>query len=253
MVAAGAAVWLDGDVIADARVGLAAVGPNTTGIPQISEALRGRTPSEEAWAEAGQLAAEQLPADHRRPRFRGLQAPPRSRADPPHPAHGRRADPPVRVSITVNDELVTREVEARLLLVHFLRDELGLTGTHWGCDTSNCGACVVLYDSEPVKSCTVLAAMADGHDVRTVEDLEYDGVLDPVQQGFMQCHGLQCGFCTPGMLMSARALLDRDPHPSEQTDPRGDLRADLPVHRLRVDRPVGPLGRRAPGRHVEDA
>jgi carbon-monoxide dehydrogenase small subunit len=123
----------------------------------------------------------------------------------------------MRVSITVNDELVTRDVEARLLLVHFLRDELGLTGTHWGCDTSNCGACVVLYDGEPVKSCTVLTAMADGHEVRTVEDLERDGVLDPVQQGFMECHGLQCGFCTPGMLMSARALLDREPHPSAQT------------------------------------
>jgi carbon-monoxide dehydrogenase small subunit len=121
----------------------------------------------------------------------------------------------MRVSITVNGELFTREAEARLLLVHFLRDELGLTGTHWGCDTSNCGACVVLYDGEPVKSCTVLAAMADGHDVRTVEDLEQDGVLDPIQQGFMECHGLQCGFCTPGMLMSARALLDRDPDPSE--------------------------------------
>jgi aerobic carbon-monoxide dehydrogenase small subunit len=122
----------------------------------------------------------------------------------------------MRVSITVNDELVTREVEARLLLVHFLRDDLGLTGTHWGCDTSNCGACVVLYDGEPVKSCTVLAAMADGHEVRTVEDLERDGVLDPVQQGFIECHGLQCGFCTPGMLMSARALLDREPHPTDQ-------------------------------------
>jgi carbon-monoxide dehydrogenase small subunit len=123
----------------------------------------------------------------------------------------------MRVSVTVNDELFTREVEARLLLVHFLRDELGLTGTHWGCDTSNCGACVVLYDGEPVKSCTVLTAMADGHEVRTVEDLERDGVLDPVQQGFMECHGLQCGFCTPGMLMSARALLDRDPHPTDQS------------------------------------
>ena len=123
----------------------------------------------------------------------------------------------MKVSITVNDELVSREVEARLLLVHFLRDDLGLTGTHWGCDTSNCGACVILYDGEPVKSCTVLTAMADGHEVRTVEDLEQDGVLDPVQQGFMECHGLQCGFCTPGMLMSARALLDRDPHPTDET------------------------------------
>jgi carbon-monoxide dehydrogenase small subunit len=107
----------------------------------------------------------------------------------------------VEVSITVNDELVTRDVEARMLLVHFLRDELGLTGTHWGCDTSNCGACIVLYDGEPVKSCTVLAPMAEGHDVRTVEHLEVAGELDPVQQGFMQCHGLQCGFCTPGMLI----------------------------------------------------
>ena len=123
----------------------------------------------------------------------------------------------MEVSLTVNGEPVTRDVEARLLLVHFLRDDLGLTGTHWGCDTSNCGSCVVLYDGEPVKSCTVLAAMASGHDVRTVEDLEYDGVLDPVQQGFMECHGLQCGFCTSGMLMSARALLDRDPDPSEDT------------------------------------
>ncbi|NYI67262.1 carbon-monoxide dehydrogenase small subunit [Spelaeicoccus albus] len=119
--------------------------------------------------------------------------------------------------MTVNGDEVTEEVEPRLLLVHFLRDTLGLTGTHWGCDTSNCGTCVVWLDGEPVKSCTVLAAMADGHDVRTVESLEQDGVLDPIQQGFMECHGLQCGFCTPGMMMTGRALLDRDPHPSEDT------------------------------------
>jgi carbon-monoxide dehydrogenase small subunit len=123
----------------------------------------------------------------------------------------------MRVGITVNGELFTREVEARLLLVHFLRDELGLTGTHWGCDTSNCGACVVLYDGEPVKSCTVLAAMAGGHEVQTVEGLEQWGELDVIQRGFMECHGLQCGFCTPGMLLTARALLDRDPDPSEAT------------------------------------
>ena len=152
----------------------------------------------------------------------------------------------MRVSITVNDELFVREVEARLLLVHFLRDDLGLTGTHWGCDTSNCGACVILYDGEPVKSCTVLAAMADGHDVRTVEDLEQGDVLDPVQQGFMECHGLQCGFCTPGMLMSARALLDRDPASHGPGGQGGHLRPDLPLHRLREDREVGPVGGRAP-------
>ena len=121
----------------------------------------------------------------------------------------------MQVTLTVNGEEVSREVEPRLLLVHFLRDELGLTGTHWGCDTSNCGTCVVLMDDEPVKSCTVLAAMASGHAVRTVEDLERDGTLDPVQQGFMEEHGLQCGFCTPGMMMTARALLDRNPDPSE--------------------------------------
>ena len=123
----------------------------------------------------------------------------------------------MQITTTVNGTEITRDVEPRLLLVHFLRDTLGLTGTHWGCDTSNCGTCAVWLDGEPVKSCTVLAAMAGGHEVRTVEGLEQDGVLDPVQEGFMRCHGLQCGFCTPGMLMTARALLDRDPNPSEQT------------------------------------
>jgi len=123
----------------------------------------------------------------------------------------------MQVTMTVNGEQVTREIEPRLLLVHFLRDELGLTGTHWGCDTSNCGACVVLMDSKPVKSCTWLAAMAGGHEVRTVEDLERDGELDPVQQGLVAEHGLQCGFCTPSMMLTARALLDQDPHPSDET------------------------------------
>jgi carbon-monoxide dehydrogenase small subunit len=121
----------------------------------------------------------------------------------------------MQVNMTVNGEPVTAEVEPRTLLVHFLRDELGLTGTHWGCDTSNCGTCVVDVDGEPVKSCTMLAAMASGHAVRSVEGLEVDGRLDPVQEGFMQCHGLQCGFCTPGMLITARALLDRNPDPTE--------------------------------------
>jgi carbon-monoxide dehydrogenase small subunit len=120
----------------------------------------------------------------------------------------------MQVSMKVNGDEVTGEIEGRLLLVHYLRDHLGLTGTHWGCDTSNCGTCVVWMDGEPVKSCTVLAAMAGGHEIRTVEGLEQNGQLDPVQQGFTECHGLQCGFCTPGMMMTARALLDRDPDPS---------------------------------------
>jgi carbon-monoxide dehydrogenase small subunit len=122
----------------------------------------------------------------------------------------------MQVSMTVNGEEYAREVEPRLLLVHFLRDTLGLTGTHWGCDTSNCGTCVVLMDGEPVKSCTVLAATASGHAIGTVEGLEVDGVLDPVQQGFVEEHGLQCGFCTPGMMLTARALLDRNPDPTPE-------------------------------------
>jgi len=122
----------------------------------------------------------------------------------------------MQITTTVNGTEVTRDVEPRVLLVHHLREELGLTGTHWGCDTSNCGTCVVLLDGVPVKSCTVLAAMADGHEVTTVEGLADGATLDPVQQGFMEEHGLQCGFCTPGMMLTARALLDRNPDPSEQ-------------------------------------
>jgi aerobic carbon-monoxide dehydrogenase small subunit len=120
----------------------------------------------------------------------------------------------MQVTINVNGDDITRDVEPRLLLVHFLRDHAGLTGTHWGCDTSNCGVCVVWVDNEPVKSCTILAAMADGHSVRTVEGLERNGELDPIQKGFMEEHGLQCGFCTPAMMMTGRALLDRNPDPS---------------------------------------
>ncbi len=123
----------------------------------------------------------------------------------------------LRVTMSVNGAEVSEEVEPRLLLVHFLRDTLGLTGTHWGCDTSQCGTCVVWLDGTPVKSCTVLAAMADGHAVSTVEGLEVDGALDPIQDGFMKEHGLQCGFCTPAMMMTTRWLLDRDPDPDEGT------------------------------------
>lgn len=122
----------------------------------------------------------------------------------------------MNISISINGEAVTRDVEPRTLLVHFIRDTPGLTGTHWGCDTSNCGACVVLMDGKPLKSCTALAAMCAGHEVRTVESLEVDGVLDPIQQGFHECHALQCGFCTPGMLMTTRALLDANPDPTEE-------------------------------------
>ena len=119
------------------------------------------------------------------------------------------------LNLNINGEQVSRAVEPRQLLVHYIRDTPGLTGTHWGCDTSNCGACVVLIDGKPVKSCTMLAAMAEGHEIRTVESLERDGELDPIQQGFHEMHALHCGFCTPGMLMTTRALLDENPDPSD--------------------------------------
>jgi aerobic carbon-monoxide dehydrogenase small subunit len=122
----------------------------------------------------------------------------------------------MNVTMSVNGHRVTRDVEPRQLLVHFLRDTLDLTGTHWGCDTSNCGACVVLMDGKPLKSCTALTAMCEGHEIRTVESLEVDGRLDPVQQGFHEHHALQCGFCTPGMMMTARGLLDENPNPTEE-------------------------------------
>jgi aerobic carbon-monoxide dehydrogenase small subunit len=121
----------------------------------------------------------------------------------------------MQVNIRVNGEPRTTEIEPRMLLVHVVRDNLGLTGTHWGCDTSNCGACVVHMDGVPVKSCTVLGAMADGRTVDTVEALDVGGTLSTMQEAFMQCHGLQCGFCTPGMMMTATWLLEKNPNPTE--------------------------------------
>jgi len=120
-----------------------------------------------------------------------------------------------KIEITVNGKRHEREVEDRLLLVDFLRDELGLTGTHVGCDTSQCGCCTVHLDGQAVKSCTVLAVQAAGGEVTTIEGLARDGKLDPVQQAFTDCHALQCGFCTPGMIMAAAGLLKDNPAPSE--------------------------------------
>jgi carbon-monoxide dehydrogenase small subunit len=122
----------------------------------------------------------------------------------------------VAVRVAVNGVDYAAEVEPRLLLVHFLRDNLGLTGTHVGCDTSQCGSCVVYLNGEAVKSCTVLTVQADGGEVTTIEGLAKDGQYDPVQQGFWEMHGLQCGYCTPGMIISARALLERNPNPTEE-------------------------------------
>jgi aerobic carbon-monoxide dehydrogenase small subunit len=131
-----------------------------------------------------------------------------------------------RVSITVNGEERTADVEPRLLLAHLLRQGLGLTGTHTGCDTTNCGACTVLFDGRPVKSCTMLAVQADGHEVETVEGMASPDGLHPVQEGFKDEHGLQCGFCTPGMMMTAKALLEENPDPTEE-DVRWALSGNL--------------------------
>jgi aerobic carbon-monoxide dehydrogenase small subunit len=120
------------------------------------------------------------------------------------------------ISINVNGVAQQQEVEPRLLLVHYLRDVLGLTGTHIGCETSLCGACTILVDGQAVKSCTMFAVQADGADVKTIEGLAKNGELHPVQEGFWERHGLQCGYCTPGMIVSGAQILDRNPNPSRE-------------------------------------
>ena len=127
----------------------------------------------------------------------------------------------ISISLTVNGEERQTEVEPRLLLVHLLREQLGLTGTHIGCDTSQCGACTVLLDGLSAKSCTVFAVQADGAEVTTIEGMATDGELHPLQEGFWEEHGLQCGYCTPGMIMAATDLLAHNPHPSEAEIRRG--------------------------------
>jgi carbon-monoxide dehydrogenase small subunit len=127
-----------------------------------------------------------------------------------------------KVSLTVNGKQRENEVEARLLLVHYLRDVLGLTGTHVGCDTSQCGACTVLMDGKAVKSCTLFAVQGEGHDIKTIEDMAAaDGTLHPIQQAFWDEHGLQCGFCTPGFIMAAAYLLEQNPNPSDEEIRKG--------------------------------
>ncbi|HZD80224.1 MAG TPA: (2Fe-2S)-binding protein [Actinomycetota bacterium] len=121
----------------------------------------------------------------------------------------------MQITVTVNGVERTADVEPRLLLVHFIRETLGLTGTHIGCDTTSCGACTVLLDGTPVKSCTLFAVMADGRDLSTVEGLQADGALDPIQVAFKEEHGLQCGFCTPAMMLTGKALLEANPDPTE--------------------------------------
>jgi aerobic carbon-monoxide dehydrogenase small subunit len=120
-----------------------------------------------------------------------------------------------QITLTVNGEPRHAEVESRLLLVHLIREQLNLTGTHIGCDTTSCGACTVLLDGQAVKSCTMFAVQANGHQIETIEGVAVDGNLHPLQQGFWEQHGLQCGFCTPGMIMTAKALLVKNPNPTD--------------------------------------
>lgn len=120
------------------------------------------------------------------------------------------------ITVHVNGTSYTREVPARMLLVHLIRDELDLTGTHIGCDTSNCGACTILIDGKSIKSCTYLAVQADGKQIKTIEGMASGGAMHPLQEGFHMEHGLQCGFCTPGMIMRAAELLENNPEPSEE-------------------------------------
>ena len=120
------------------------------------------------------------------------------------------------VTIDINGKNYTKEVDSRMLLVHFIREELQMTGTHIGCDTSNCGACTILVNGRSVKSCTVYTVQADGKSVKTIEGMDEGGALHPLQEGFYEEHGLQCGFCTPGMIMRAAELLEKNPNPTEE-------------------------------------
>ena len=137
-----------------------------------------------------------------------------------------------QVTITVNGTAYTKEVEPRMLLVHFIRDVLGLTGTNIGCETSLCGACTISVDGMAVKSCTMFAVQADGSDITTIEGLASNGQLHPLQEGFWEMHGLQCGYCTPGMIMAAQGLLQNNPNPSEDDIRHGLGGQSVPLYRL---------------------
>ena len=155
----------------------------------------------------------------------------------------------VSLSLNVNGKAVREEVDPRTLLVEFIRNDLALTGTHVGCDTGQCGACTVLIDGHAVKSCTILALQAEGAEVTTIEGLAPDGTLHPMQAAFKECHGLQCGFCTPGMVMSAIDLVQPAPQCRRGDHPRRARGQPVPLHRLPEHRQGGGAGRR---RHAED-
>ena len=138
----------------------------------------------------------------------------------------------MKIEVTVNGEHQSHDIEPRMLLVHFLRDVVGLTGTHVGCETSLCGACSVMLNGDAVKSCTILAVQADGAEITTIEGFAQNGELHPIQEGFWECHGLQCGFCTPGMIIAAHQLLERNPKPSGSRYSTRYRRQFVPLYRV---------------------
>ena len=224
------------------------------GGPHEPEGERGRgvagggEPREAAFAEAGRLAAAARPGD-RRPRLGRLQAArgggvraPGSRPRPRWPARPEREE--TRHGGHGHRQRRERpaDVEPRQLLVHLIREDFGLTGTHIGCDTTSCGACTVLLDGVPVKSCTLFGVQADGRSVTTVEGLDRGGGLDPIQAAFKEEHGLQCGFCTPGMMLRGAAADRTEPDAERRGRPLGDLRQHLPLHRLHEHREGDPGG-----------
>ena len=228
-------------------------GLTTIHLTRAEELLRGQAPSEELFAQAGEIASADCSPMRRRPRAGRLQAPPRRRPHPPRtaPRHGARPAPgglTMNVSMTVNGEHVSRDVEPRLLLVHFIRETLGLTGTHWGCDTSNCGACVVRIDGQPVKSCTTLAAMCDGHDDPHRRVARGRRRARPGPAGLPRAARAPVRVLHAGHADDDARAARREPRPDRARDPHRDLRGDLPLHRLQEHRRRGALGRRARGR-----
>ena len=228
-VAVGVHVSFSNGNVERAGIALTGVGPRNIRAEAAEQALAGRALDDEAIAEAARLAAEAADprddirgsAEYKRNVVRvfterGLAQGRRREGGVVTETATEQAVHTKDVTATVNGQARSAAIETRLLLVHFIRETLGLTGTHIGCDTTSCGACTVLLDGVPVKSCTMFAVQADGHEITTVEGLAPPGGLHPVQEGFHEEHGLQCGFCTPGMMLTATALLAENPDPSEE-------------------------------------
>ena len=251
-VGVAVAIETSGTTVIRAGIALTGVGGSTIGATEAAAALTGKPLTADSIGRGGRARRERGAAEDRSARHRGVQAAPGARLRQPHPRRhsdhhgGNRGKgglimtmvyddlgdeaaeefPVRRIRFTINGRKKVAEIEPRLLLADLIRRGTGLTGTHRGCDTTNCGACTVLVDGRAIKSCTMLAVQVDGREVTTVEGLASASELHPIQEGFKQEHGLQCGFCTPGMMMAAKALLDRNPDPTEE-DVRWALSGNL--------------------------